>query len=173
MLTIGIKMFICLLSIGIKKELVIKFIYISFILVSKFWLVSSKFVFNASFIFNWHFLKFLLMCSLSIGIMMHYIDIFFNWYHVGFVLISPLEVFFLFRTKRGRICFISFLWPLCWWLTKRGRSIWVYMHVLCYACFYIGIKRVCFMFCWYWYQEWWILVSRNIVCFFIGTKSII
>ena len=110
------------LSIGIKKELVIKIIYISFILVSKFWLVSLRFVFNASFTFNWHFLKFLLMCSLSIGIM------------------------------------LILLGPLCWWLTKRGRSIWVYMHV--------------FMLCMflYWYQ---VLVSIVFVlCFVdIGIKS--
>ena len=80
------------------------------------------------------FLKFFI-CSLSIGIIMHYIDIFL----IGIILVLIL--------------------PLCWWLTKRGRSIWVYMHVL-YAsknivCFllvcFLLISRALPMF-YFWYQ---------------------
>ena len=72
----------------------------------------------------------------------------YNWYHdslhwyiffngIMFVLISPLEVF-LFRTKRGRTCFLFPLTPLLM-IDKKGEK-----YLILYACFYIGIKRVCF-----------------------------
>ena len=71
----------------------------------KIWLVSLRIVFNASFTFNWHLLKCLLMCSLSIGMFYLFywyhdeennknneIDIFFsyNWYHKMFWFVLPI-----------------------------------------------------------------------------------
>ena len=111
------------------------------------------------------------MCSLTIGIMMHYIDIFFNWYHVGFDF-TPWSIF-CFRQKGEEHVLLVLLWPLCWWLTKRGRSIWVICMFLCFICMFL-----------YWYQESlfyillilvsrvWILVSRNIVCFLLVLRAL-
>ena len=87
--------------------------------------------------------------------------------------------------------------PLCWWIDKKGEKYlksficmikvfgeFYYMHVFMLCMFFlvssIGINSVCFMFCWYWYQEWWLLVSRkhsldfywNIVCFLLVSRAL-
>ena len=75
--------------------------------------------------------------------------IFFNWYHNVCFDFTPWSIFV--SDKKGKNMFYWFsLTPLLM-IDKKGRSIWVYwvyMHV------FIGIKKVCFMFCWYWYQEY-------------------
>ena len=125
----------CLLSIGIKKELVIKIIYISFILV-------SKFVFNTSFTFNWHFLKCLLLCSLSIGMFYLFywyhdeennknneIDIFFsyNWYHKIFWFVLP--------TCKGSLTFLLHI-DSCWvYLILRSLTTLLYAIHVCKGSF--------------------------------------
>ena len=66
-----------------------------------------KICFQCLIYFQLAFLKiFLLMCSLSIGIMMHYIDIFFNWYHVCFDF-TPWSIFcfFVVSDKNGKNMF--------------------------------------------------------------------
>ena len=83
-----------------------------------------------------HFLKYL--CSLSIGINMHFIDTSFNWYHIW---LYPLLTLFFVLDKMGKNILFCILSPLCWWLTKRGRRIWDYMHVL-----YMHVLYTCFMF---------------------------
>ena len=96
-------------------------------------------MFNASFTF------------ISIGIIWyrHSVKCFyahFNWYHlctslthflIGIMFVVTLYWFFVLNKKGENILFL--LLPLCWWLTKRGRRIWVCslyacfcMHVLCF-----------------------------------------
>ena len=138
---IGIKMLICLLTIDIKM----------FICLFINWYQDFSFSIG--------------ICSLLIGINMNFIDIFL----IGIIFdLTPYWHCFCFRPKGGEhlilfvyplliLCFeqkggenVLFLFgPLCWWLTKRGRKICVYMHVL-YACFcflvcrLIGIKSIVF-----------------------------
>ena len=130
---------------------------------------------------------------LSIGILQKkkfwFTYLFIFWYHdalnwyiflIGIIMVcfdlTPWSIFV--SDKKGKNMFYYFLSPLCWWLTKRGRSIWVYMHVLllyaCFVLFHVSIKRFCSMFCWYWYQKYgywyqehsllFLLISR-IFCF--------
>ena len=116
--------YIYFLSIDIKKELVIKTIYISFSLVSKSWLASLRLVFNASFTLNWLFLIKKNLFSFN-----WYHDslilTFFNWYHVG------------------RICFIVYLDPFVDDWQKGGEvfSIWVYIHDFYMHDFYLFIYK--------------------------------
>ena len=56
---------------------------------------------------------------------MHFIDIFLL---LVSCFMSPLYWLFVLNKKGENILLL--LLPLCWCLTKRGRSIWVYMHVL-------------------------------------------
>ena len=51
-----------------------------------------------------------------------------SWMYIAykFLSIDYPSLISLFLTKRGRKFVWWFeLWTLCWWLTKRGRSIWV------------------------------------------------
>ena len=65
----------------------------------------------------------------------------FNWYHYW---LYPLLISF-FLTKRENI--FLFYSTLCWWLTKRGRIIWVYMHVSMIMHVFIMVSSI-------WYQEY-------------------
>ena len=63
-----------------------------------------------------------------------------SWMYIAYTLIIDLIWVYpfidsLFWTKRGRTFFL--LLPLCLWLTKRGRRIWVYSL---YACFMLLLK---------------------------------
>ena len=131
------RFFICLLTIGFFK---ICFQYLIY-----FQLVFLKFL----LVYLCVHLQLVYLCDhFQLVSWCTYIDIFFIG--IMFVLISPLEVIFCFRQKGEEYVF---LWPLCWWLTKRGRSIWVicmfYMHVFIlvsrslFLCFIdIGIKSM-------------------------------
>ena len=79
----------------------------------------------------------------------------------------------LFRSKRGRrIYWFVFTLTLCWWLTKRRRSIW-FICMFLYACFVlcisfsfnclIGIKSISLLLrvCFYWYQEHVLCISMH------------
>ena len=103
------------------------------------------------------------LCSLSIGINMHFIDIFLIG--IILVLIAPLIGIIFVLDKKGENILFCFLWPLCWWLTKRGRSIWVYMHVL-----YASRNIVCFLLVCF------LLISRALLIWALlifGIKSVI
>ena len=93
---------------------------------------------------------------ISIDIIMHFIATCFNWYHIDFDF-TPWSSLLILKwktivfDKKGEKNLSLFL-PLCWWLTKRGRRIWVYiMHDLCMrlSSFVSTIDEFCF----YWYQE--------------------
>ena len=108
-------------------------------MVSKFWLVSSRFVFNASFTFNWYSSKFLLVyLCVHLHLVSWCTTLIYFLIGIMFVLISPLEVFFV-SDKKGKNMFYWFsLTPLLM-IDKKGEkylslyacfySIWVYMHV--------------------------------------------
>ena len=143
-LFIDIKMFIWMFLIGIKMLLLLK-------------IGINVFMFP----FNWY--QDALLWHIFFGILIDCHPLFTSFLfldkkgeNIAFIVFNPF-VDSLVRTKRGRrIYWFIFTLTLCWWLTKRGRIIWVYMHVF-----------IC-MFC----------LSRNIVCFYllvcrlIGIKSI-
>ena len=109
------------------------------------------------FIYNWYVICLLInwyqdfyfsigIVSLLIGIFMHFIDTFL----IGIIFVfrpkggeHPL-IDSLCWTKRGEeyvfISFVLFLTPLLM-IDKRGRRIWVYMHV-CMHVFYVFIKFI-------------------------------
>ena len=126
-LSIGIKI-LFLLSIGICFHFGIKMlIEICFQCLIYFQLILT-------------FLKFFI-CSLSIGIIMHYIDIFLIG--IILVLISPLiDIIFVLDKKGENIIFLLFSLTLCWWLTKRGRSIWVLYACLFYVLLILVLKNI-------------------------------
>ena len=57
-------------------------------------------------------------------------------------LFAPLIDLFVYDKKGEKNLLIVFL-PLCWWLTKRGRKILVYMHVL-WKRIYVYAYMFCF-----------------------------
>ena len=119
------------------------------------------------------------LCSLSIGINMHFIDIFLNWYHIGFDC-TPYWNHFCFRQKGGEYFVLFSLTPLlifCFeqkggeefvftgfvftltplqMIDKNGEKYLVYMHVLekGFMCLHI-----CFVFC---KQE-----KKDLMCFML------
>ena len=75
----------------------------------------------------------------------------FNWLKRGerflplillFGLFNPFLIFLFGKKGEKNLFDLILLWTLCWWLTKRGRSIWVYMHVLCFHC--LRGRSICF-----------------------------
>ena len=104
------------------------------------------------------------------------------------ILISPLRV--VYCLLNGDYCIWQkggfegiwslilniFFLPLCWWLTKRGRRIWVYMHVCMHYAWVLVLTWVLVLI-WVlfllvsrdWYQE----LDNSFVLCKIGIKSLL
>ena len=75
---------------------------------------------------------------------------------------SPLYWFFVLNKKGENICLLL---PLCWWLTKRGRRIWVCSLYACLCMHVFMFYYVLLKFNWY-HLICSFLVSRaSLVCF--------
>jgi len=97
----------------------------------------------------------------------------FFWYHIWF---NPLLVL-CFEQKGGeKFIVFAFIFNPFWWLTKRGRRIWVLYAYLCLHIVYIWWKEAlficmsmhvlcaCFMFHFNWYQGHVYMCFKNIHC---------
>jgi len=85
---------------------------------------------------------------------MHEIDIFFL---IGIIMVcfdfTPWSIF-VSGKKGENIVLLFSLTPLLMIDKKGEKYLSLYACLSKFALFHIDIKRVCFMFCWYWYQEY-------------------